>query len=284
MSYNEQDSLIESFLQVDNAVNSLNLRKLWGSRHYQRGLMTPHEIIFLVIWYHQQKLPDLKSYHQHISQHYRAWFPALISYPRFVAWLPKAYLAIKCLLDKSLAKAGETYYYIVDSTPLPVCKLIRASRHKTCKEASALGYSTIETRFYGLKLTVLINAQGDLVRFSLDAGNTDDRVPLRKDNFIEPMKNTGAVLLADSGYVSSALKKELALWNVRLQAKPRKDQLVQFSEEESLQYKKRCQIETVIGVLKGTVFKLGQGVCRSLANFKGRVVAALLAYTFARQG
>jgi hypothetical protein len=65
----------------------------------------------------------------------------------------------------------------VDSTPLAVCDNRRIARHKVFSDLAARGRTTMGW-FYGFKLHLIVNEQGELLAVHLTPGNVDDRKPL----------------------------------------------------------------------------------------------------------
>ena len=65
----------------------------------------------------------------------------------------------------------------IDSTPLSVCHNRRFGRHRVYAEAARRGKSSMGW-FYGFKLHLIVNDQGELLAVQLTPGNTDDRKPV----------------------------------------------------------------------------------------------------------
>ena len=64
-----------------------------------------------------------------------------------------------------------------DSTPLSGCRNRRIGRHRVFAEVARRGKSS-KGWFYGFKLHLIVNGQGELLAFQLTPGNTDDRKPV----------------------------------------------------------------------------------------------------------
>lgn len=262
------------YCQLDDLLKQADIKRLVKNDRFRPGLLSVGELLTLVLFYHQTKFADFKAYWAALSA-LRPLFPGLICYERAVAWRQKLQPLLAHLLKRQFTRPGEIA--IVDSTPLPVCKMIRQARNKVFGDQAAIGYSTIEDRFFGLKLTLIVAPDGRLIAYSLDAGNTDDRVPLRKDDVIYPLKESGVTLLADAGYVSKQLKQDLSSVGIELLAKPKKN-MTPFTPEEQTLYRKRQRVETVFGLLKDSLYKLVASKARSVAGFISNVLGALLAY------
>ena len=66
----------------------------------------------------------------------------------------------------------------VDSNSLEGCKRYRISIHKVFAGIAARSKTT-KGWFYGLKLHLLVNQGGDIIKASFSFGNKDDRVQLK---------------------------------------------------------------------------------------------------------
>ncbi|SCA63933.1 hypothetical protein SCG7086_BJ_00130 [Chlamydiales bacterium SCGC AG-110-P3] len=95
------------------------------------------------------------------------------------------------------------YIAIVDSTPLPVCHNRQIRSHKVFKELAKREKSSTGW-FYEFKLHIVIDDSGNLLGWTLIAGNVDDRKPMKQ--MCEGMEG---LFIGDKGYISSKLFKEL---------------------------------------------------------------------------
>ncbi len=82
-------------------------------------------------------------------------------------------LAIHALLY-ALSQKDESSYLWIDSTPLPVCKNKRIPKgHHALDEIASRGKSTMGW-FYGCKLHLLMNQEGEIVNSDLSNGHIAD--------------------------------------------------------------------------------------------------------------
>ena len=99
--------------------------------------------------------------------------------------------------------------------------------------------------FYGFKVHLIINHQGEILATQLTAGNVDDRKPVP-----EMAKDLYGKLYGDKGYVSSLLSDELfeqdvgLITHVRRNMKPRAIALW-----DKIMLKKRFIIETISTII-----------------------------------
>lgn len=85
------------------------------------------------------------------------------------------WLGLFALLAESAKRLNPDQEYIVDSLPVPVCDNIRISRCHLYQDEAYRGYIASKRRyFYGLRVHVLITAQGVPVEFTLAPGAVSD--------------------------------------------------------------------------------------------------------------
>jgi hypothetical protein len=65
----------------------------------------------------------------------------------------------------------------IDSTALAVCHNRRIHSHQVFVEEAARGKSSVDW-FYGFKLHLVVNDEGELLACCLTPGNVDDRQPV----------------------------------------------------------------------------------------------------------
>ena len=232
----------------------------------------PSEVMTILIAFHQSGYRTFKHfYEKQVSVYWRAEFPNLVSYSRFVQ-LKKEVLALLTLYLH--AHFGEcSGISFVDSTRLRVCDNKRISSHRVFAEHAGRSKTSMGW-FYGFKLHLLINESGDLLGFELTPGNTDDRQPLWKfsdDRFF-------GTLYGDKGYISKDLRELLKGQGINLCYKVRKNMKpLDLSVSDEVLLKKRSIIESVIKELK-TQTVLEHSRHRSFVNFRVNIVSALIAY------
>ena len=131
--------------------------------------------------------------------------------------------------------------------------------------------------FFGFKLHLLINHQGEIRAFKITSGNVDDRQPL------EPMVSAlRGKVFADKGYISKSLMKRLWQRGLHLLTGIRrnmKNYLLPLLDR--LLLRKPCIIETLFAKLK-----VGMGLehsrHRSPTNALVHILSCLAAYTLAQ--
>lgn len=90
----------------------------------------------------------------------------------------------------------------MDATKIQVCHNRRRQKHKVFKGIASRG-KTSGDLFFGFKLHLVCNDQGELRNIALTPGNTDDRKPV-----LNLLKGLSGKVLA-RGYISQALFETL---------------------------------------------------------------------------
>lgn len=139
---------------------------------------------------------------------------------------------------------------------LAVCHNRRIHSHRVFAKSAARGKSSVDW-FYGFKLHLVVNDEGELLACCLTPGNTDNRQPVRS-----LVENLWGKLFADKGYISQVLFETL------------------FDQKLQLVTKlKRSIIETITDQLKN-ISQIEHTRQRSLWNFLCNVAVGLIAYTW----
>ncbi len=148
--------------------------------------------------------------------HWREAFPGLVSYNRFVEWMPSALLPLCVYLKHCFGTC--TGISFIDSSSLKVCHNRRIRRHKVFRGLAARGKTSVDW-FFGFKLHLVVNDQGELLNIQITPGNTDDRKPVD-----DLLKDLHGKVFADRGYVSTALAQRLfETYGIEFFAKPKRN-------------------------------------------------------------
>lgn len=271
-------SILDLFCSVDDFWQAFapqwEQELLQTGRRERRRLtaLHPSEIMTIVIAFHQSHYRTFKAYYtEHVQQHWRAEFPGLVSYPRFVALLPTVLVPLTAYLHTQLGAC--TGLGFIDSTKLVVCHNARIPQHRVFAGRARRG-KTSTGWFYGFKLHLVVNDRGELLAFCLTPGNVDDRQPVPK-----LVKRLFGKLFGDRGYISQPLAEQLFVTQgLHLITKLRKNmhnRLLTWSDKVFL--RKRAIIESVVDQLKN-ISQIEHTRHRSPVNFLVNLVAGLIAY------
>ncbi len=170
-------------------------------------------------------------------------------------------------------------YFVVDSMPLEVCKLSRASRSKICKEQNFAqpnkGYCASQSlHFYGYKLHAVCSIDGIFQNFDLSPASVHDI------HYLKDIKNqmSDCVILADKGYLSQEI--QIDLFNqakINLETPKRKNQK-DYSPQFYPFKKYRKRIETLFSQLCDQ-FMIRRNYAKSFHGFKTRILAKITSLT-----
>lgn len=215
-----------------------------GSRKRCRvGHLSLSEILTILLAYHQSGMACFKYFYLNLLQTYRTLFPRLVHYARFTKLISHVFPALLCFFKSLLGIATE--YLFIDSTPMSVCHNRREKRHKVFKGYAAKG-KTSTGWFFGMKLHLIFNTRGDIIRLAITPGNTNDRTPVK-----DMVKGLMAKLIGDKGYLSKKLFEDLLQNGVKLITKIKKGMKNCLMETaDKLMLMKRSFIETIFSSLK----------------------------------
>ncbi len=272
-------SLLEIFCNVDEFMiifdKWLKTRALTQtpSTRGRKATLSMSEVMTIIIWFHQSHYRDFKAFYiEHVCKHLRSEFPHLVSYNRFLELMPGTllpmcvYMSMRCGPQSGIA--------FVDSTPISVCHNKRIRRHKTFAGLARRGKSTMGY-FYGFKLHLVVNDQGEILAFCLTPGNVDDRSPLPG-----LARELWGKLVGDKGYISQELFEQLFAQGLELITTVRqnmKNRLMPLMDR--VLTRKRSLIETINDQLKN-ICQIAHTRHRSSYNFLVNLLAGLIAYSW----
>jgi Transposase DDE domain len=270
-------SVLELFCDVDdfmlNFGPNLKATQIAAGKQRQRpGQLWPSEIMAILIHFHQSHYRTFKAYYtEHVQVYLTSEFPHLVSYTRFVALIPTMLVPLLAYLQSRYGAC--TGISSIDSTSLEICDLKRIHQHRVFAIDARRGKSSMGW-FFGFKLHLAVNDQGELLACSLTPGNVDDRAPVP-----QMVQRLCGKLIGDRGYISApltALLFEQGLQLITRLRKNMKNHLMHLSDK--LLVRKRAIIESIIDQLKN-ISQIEHTRHRSPTNFVVHLIAGLLAYS-----
>jgi transposase len=271
-------SLLEMFCEIDDFWKKF--RPAWqqklllsGAQRRERATrLTMSEIMTIIILFHQSNYRTFKQFYlHHVCQHLHEAFPNLVSYNRFVELQSRALVPLAAYLHLRFGQSRGIAF--IDAMSLAVCHNRRIHSHRVFAGIAARG-KTSTGWFYGFKVHLVVNDQGELLAVVLTPGNVDDRKPVE-----QLTHNLIGKLFGDKGYISNALFDQLFARGLQLittlkrNMKPRVMPLM-----DRLFLRKRALIESVNDQLKN-ISQIEHSRHRSFKNFFVNFLAALIAYT-----
>ena len=174
-------SLLEVFCAVDDFCQQFEpvwRQPLGASGRLQRQRarrLSVSEVMTILIVFHHSHYRTLKAFYTtHVLRPWRTEFPGLVSYSRFVEFIPSTLGPLCAYLRQCYGSCTGTSF--VEATALAVCHNRRIAQHKGLADLAARG-RTSGGWFFGLKRHLVVNDRGELLRGALTPGNTDDRKP-----------------------------------------------------------------------------------------------------------
>lgn len=130
----------------------------------------------ILIAFHTSHYRDFKAFYlKEVRGHWRPAFPGLVSYSRFVDLIPSVLVPLCAYLRScSGTCTGLTF---VDATAIAVCHNRRIAPPRVFAGLAQRGKTSLGW-FFGFKLPLCVNDQGELLAVTLTPGNTDDRKPV----------------------------------------------------------------------------------------------------------
>jgi hypothetical protein len=271
--------IVTIFCDIDDFCRSFLTERLpalpSGSTPHPRraNSLSVSEVMTILVWFHASHYRTFKHYYfDSVLGGKRAEFPGLPSYNRFVELIPMTLLPFCAYLQTR--KGQTTGIQFIDSLPIRVCHNRRIGSHQVFAGLAQRGKGSMGW-FYGFKLHLVINDQGELLGLTLTPGNVDDRRPVRK-----LVRQLWGKLFGDRGYISQELFEQLWTEGVQLITKLKrnmKNKLMPILDK--LLLRKRALIECVNDQLKN-ISQIEHTRHRSAANGIVNILAAVVAYTF----
>jgi len=267
------DFLIFVFCFVDDFLKGKRLR-----RRGPQPTLSDSEVLTMEIVGEFLGLETDKGIFTYFRRYWGDWFPALRRIHRTTFVRQAANLVgIKAQLWQALRQVlpYDPALSIVDSAPLPVCRLARAYRCRRFAGQATYGYDEMSKQvFYGFRLHLRVAWPGVIVAAELAPAHVHDLhlVP-------ELAPPTPGWLLGDRNY-----------WSPRLHTELRKQGVIMVTPYKSAKHErhpwprwltqKRRRVETVLSQLIQR-FKVRAMWARDLWHLSARLWRKILAHTFA---
>lgn len=212
--------------------------------------------------------------------HEQGYMPRMLSKSRLNRRLHR----VKHLLVVLFRVMGEMWkelndesVYVLDSFPIPACDNIRIRRCRLYQGERYRGYQSSKRRyFYGLKVHLLVTAQGEPVEFFLTPGSFGDVSGLDLFDFDLP---EGSLIYGDKAYNWYLLEDLLAELDIQLSPIRKKNAKRQLPPwEVYLQARGRKMVETAASNVERLLPKHIHAV--TAEGFELKVVLSILASSF----
>ena len=274
-------SLLELFVHVDDFCQTFlpsmeqHLISSGAVKRHRARSLSVSEVMTILIHFHQSHYRNFKAYYcEHVLPYLRSEFPNLVSYTRFVDFIPSALIPL-CAYFQQTCLGDCTGVSFIDSTSLDVCLNQRIASHKVFAGLAGRG-KTSTGWFFGFKLHLVINDRGELLNTLLTPGNVDDRKPVPK-----LVRKLFGKVFGDKGYISQPLYDLLRqTFGIQLVTKLRSNakNRLPMPLMDRILLRKRAIVESVIDQLKN-ISQIEHSRHRSVTSFLVNLLCGLIAYT-----
>jgi hypothetical protein len=264
----QKQYIVDVFVWVDDSLPKQVSNRLGG----RPSALSDSELLTILIWDGLcEPHKNLSSLYDWIRREYGDCFPSLPAYQNFVAHVHRRLPQMVWLLQSLLTTSAPLRF--ADSTMLPVCKYIRAERHKVAKGVAQFGKNW-QGWHYGFKLHASIDHCGRLAALVFTtASEHDNQVEERLANAYT------RILVGDSHYGGSVQRKRLwKRFRCLVVAPPHYKQQKQVATAwHILLLHMRPKIEATFGKLKEQRY-LVTSFPRSVEGYFTHYVRVLLGY------
>ena len=230
---------IDDFCKVFEPIYTPRLLHSGQRQRQRQSQLSLSEIMTIIVQFHRSHYRDFKPYYtDYVAVHLRPYFPHLVSYNRFVELMPRALVPLCSYLHTR--KGHCTGLTFVDSTSLAVCHNKRIARHKVFDGYATRGKCSMGW-YFGFKLHLMVNDQGELLAFRVTPGEVDGREPVER-----MAEELWGALYGDRGYLSKVLHDALLAGSLKLITLIRRNMKPRLMRLwDRLMLRKRFLIETI---------------------------------------
>jgi hypothetical protein len=266
------------FLELAKEFLSEEIDVLGNIKTYRhKPKLSDIEVIAFALCQESLSIDSENYFWSKLKKDYSKEFPNLIHLTRYNL-RKKALIPFIDKLNKKIAlklSEGENYF-IVDSMPMPICKISREKRVKICREtyetAPDKGYtSSTKQYFFGYKLHLLISLNGVFQSMEITKASIHDIY------YLSDIKYSGlnnCTLLGDKGYLSAEFQTDLFNYaKVRLET-PKRNNQKDFEHYPYVFKKCRKRVETLFSQLCDQ-FMLKRNYAKTFLGLSSRVITKL---------
>lgn len=275
----DQDIVTRLFYVIDDLCKAIKPGLIAnGNNAGRKAKLTDSELITIALLFSFLDTNAFKKFYEFYGL--KRYFPNMPCYSRLLInvkeVMPMALLLLHILM-KINRKKSVGKIKILDSMPLVVCKNKRIFNYRSSLLASR-GKSSMGW-FYGFKLHMVIDDEGNILNILITPGNPSDK---NKEIVKKLLKDISGIVVGDGGYQSKPLEQELSKQGITFITGLRKTtkQLV------TLLYDKLRRLRQLIETVNGQI-KYRRGCESSLPRSEGgyfwRYISAVLSYMIMKQ-
>jgi hypothetical protein len=205
---NLETTLLRVYLFVSDYLDAHPALRDWRRSNNRVPALTDAEIVTLALMQGCLGCATLKQAYRFIAANHRNAFPALCSYPRFIARLHPLRELVGRLVPAALAQHKmPARVYIVDTKPIPLCKSVRHGRVRLLREDGAYFGKNSVGWYFGFKIHVLMHKDGGILNVVFTSASVSDRDAEVVTLLCSSVN--GGLALGDLGYRGQPLRKAL---------------------------------------------------------------------------
>lgn len=267
------DNPSEIFCMLDDLV--MNIFDTTQTTVGRKRTLSVSETATIAVLKASYGIKELKQMYRLLKDRFSSDF-TLPCYKNFVQSMNDDSTALLILVQILLSFKNKTagIIKIIDSTAIPVCKNSRIQAHKVMKRLATRSKTTTGW-FYGLKLHVITDQKGNLLKLLFTTGNVDDRKAL--DQFLNVLSHS--LILADAGYTSRKLEKKALKRNNLLLTCVRNNMKKIMTPLHHFLLNQRIHVEQLFNVLKERYY-LVTSLPRSEKGYLAHYIRVLFGYLF----
>ena len=268
-------NLEEIYCVIDNLTSFID-QKIKISRVGRKKKLSRSELLTIAVIKQKLGISTNKQLYILIKNYMQREFPQMPSYQQFCAGLESNFwhLSIMNSMLSQINKQKHSDFYVIDSTPLPLCSVGYRFRSILGKGLAGSG-KNMNGWYFGFKLHLIINKNMDIVSFKFTNGSTSDIAALDE----KMVKGIAGYLIGDKGYLGLQKAKDLKKCNITLITKGRKNMKKTPISKQILRMLSRRQIvETSFSILKDRL-QIIYKKARSITSFFSQALAAIFTYT-----
>jgi hypothetical protein len=242
------------------------------SRRGRPSLLSDSELVTILIWNTLTvRSKTLKDVHVWLRLYHSGDFPRIPRYAGFVRHCHRVLPQLFQTLEQLLVHTAPLRF--VDSTMLPVCKYVRADRHKVAKNIARFGKNH-QGWHYGFKLHASVDTNGRLCGVALTPANCHDAQMLHK-----VLNEHTNIAVGDGGYTARVMKRRMwERYGTLILSPPHYTQRTQLMTPwQHLLLKARTKVECAFDYLKEHLH-LVSSFPRSVTGYILHYVRVLLGY------
>jgi hypothetical protein len=268
------DLLLQTFCFIDDEIKGLQLRS-----RGPRPRLLDSEVLTIELVGEFLGLDQDRKLFWYFRQHHVAEFPALACVCRttFVRQAANLWhLSLELQRRWAAQLLSEEHFWLLDSVPIPVCRLGRADRCRSFKGLARIGRESQRGGFfYGFRFHLRTCLLGIIAQFSLAPANVADLV------MVDDLLPSGSgIALGDRNYWSPNYRESLAQRGWQLVAPFRRASQDPTPERTRELERLRQQVETSIGQLTERLH-LKRVWARDLWHLCHRLLRKVLSHTLA---